>query len=159
MTSQSGRAARINDGGRCFCFCFGVASFCRTELARCSHFEAGRHGTGPMNDRGSVIFSARSARRVRQLAYATCPTKQDASAPNTVADTRCVTGVRRRGRPRFPVGEISRHSNGEPARSIRCIGRTPRDRDRTARRIGETKDACETALAQPLAALRQSPKT
>jgi hypothetical protein len=29
--------------------------------------------------------------------------------------------VRRRGRPRFPVSEISRHSNGEPA----CAGRTP----------------------------------
>jgi hypothetical protein len=40
-------------------------------------------------------------------------------------DTRCATGVRRRGRPRFPVSEISRHSNGEPACAVRCTGRTP----------------------------------
>jgi hypothetical protein len=54
---------------------------------------------------GPVIFSARSARSVRQRAYATCPTKQNASAPNTVADTRYATGVRRRGATRFPVSE------------------------------------------------------
>jgi hypothetical protein len=114
---------------------------------------------GSVNDWGPVIFSARSARSVRQRAYATCPTKQNASAPNTVADTRCATDVRRRGATRFPVSEISCHSNGEPACAIRCTGRTPRDRDRAARRIGEAKDACEAALVQALAALRHSPKT
>jgi hypothetical protein len=96
---------------------------------------------------------------VRQQAYATCPTKQNASAPNTVAHTRCATGVRRRGATRFPVSEISRHSNGEPACASRCTGRTPCDRDRAARRIGEAKDVCEAALVQALAALRHSPKT
>jgi hypothetical protein len=40
-------------------------------------------------------------------------------------NTRCATGVRRRGHPHFPVSEISRHSNGEPACAIRCTGRTP----------------------------------
>jgi hypothetical protein len=32
-------------------------------------------------------------------------------------NTRCVTGVRRRGHPHFPVRKISRHSNGEPVQS------------------------------------------
>ena len=94
---------------RCLCCCrwFGVAFFGRTRLARCSHFGARAHGVGqkgPCQRWGLVIFSARSARSVRQRAYATCPTKQNASAPNTVADTRCATGVRRRGATRFPVG-------------------------------------------------------
>jgi hypothetical protein len=40
-------------------------------------------------------------------------------------DTRCATGVRGRGRPRFPVSEISRHSNCEPACAVRCTGQTP----------------------------------
>jgi hypothetical protein len=40
-------------------------------------------------------------------------------------DTGCATGVRRRGRPRFPVSEISRHSGCAPACAIRCTGRTP----------------------------------
>jgi hypothetical protein len=112
-----------------------------------------------VNDRGPVIFLARSARSVRQRAYATCPTKQNASAPNTVADTRCATGVRRRGRPRFPVGEISHHSNCEPAWAVRCIGRTPPGRGRAARRIGEAEDAYEAASFQALAALGHPPKT
>jgi hypothetical protein len=58
----------------------------------------------------------------------------------------------------LPVSEISRHSNGEPACAIRCPGRTPRDWDRAARRIGEAKDACEAALIQALAALQHLPK-
>jgi len=40
-------------------------------------------------------------------------------------DTRCATAVRRRGRPHFPVSEISRHSNCEPACAIRCTGKDP----------------------------------
>jgi len=57
-----------------------------------------------------------------------------------------------------PVSEISRHSNGEPVCAIRCTRRTPRDRDRAVRPIGEAKDA-KAALVQALAALRHSPKT
>jgi len=95
---------------------------------------------------------------MRQRAYATYPTKQNASAPNTVADTRCATGVRRRGRPRFPVGEISHHSNGESACAIRCTGRTPPrvrivltpDRRSRVRR--------RAASVQALAALGHPPK-
>jgi hypothetical protein len=49
-------------------------------------------------------------------------------------NTRCATGARRRGRPLFPVSEISRDSNREPACAIRCKARTPRDRDRAALR-------------------------
>jgi len=41
-------------------------------------------------------------------------------------DTRCATGVRRRGRPRCPISEISCHSNAEPACAIRCTGQPPR---------------------------------
>lgn len=44
--------------------------------------------------------------------------------PYSQQNTRCATGVRHRGRPRFPFTEISRHSNGEPACAIRCTGRT-----------------------------------
>jgi hypothetical protein len=40
-------------------------------------------------------------------------------------NTRCATAVRRRGRPRFPVSEISRHSGCAPACAICCTGRTP----------------------------------
>jgi hypothetical protein len=40
-------------------------------------------------------------------------------------NTRCATGVRRRGRPRFPVSEISRHSNCVPACAVRCTGQSP----------------------------------
>jgi hypothetical protein len=47
-------------------------------------------------------------------------------------NTRCATGVRRRGQPHFPVSEISRHSNGEPACAIRCTGRRHLDQDRAA---------------------------
>jgi hypothetical protein len=106
-----------------------------------------------VNDRGPVIFSARSARSVRQPAYATCPTKQNASALNTVADNRCATGVRRRGRPRFPVGEISRHSDGSLPVQSAAQGEHPRSGSGTPDR---EKDACEAALAQALAALRHS---
>jgi hypothetical protein len=49
-------------------------------------------------------------------------------------NTRCATGVRRRGHPRFPVSEISRHSRAESACAIRCTGRTPRGRGRAALR-------------------------
>jgi hypothetical protein len=59
------------------------------------------------------------------------------SFPVHSEDTRCATSVRRRGRPRFPVSEISRHSNGEPACAIRCTGRTPPGRDRATRRIAD----------------------
>jgi hypothetical protein len=44
---------------------------------------------GPVNDRGPVIFLARSARSVRQRAYATCTAKPNAGTPNAVAHTRC----------------------------------------------------------------------
>jgi hypothetical protein len=40
-------------------------------------------------------------------------------------NTRCATGVRRRGHPRFTASEISRHSNCEPACAIRCTAQTP----------------------------------
>jgi hypothetical protein len=62
-------------------------------------------------------------------------------------NTRCATGVRRRGRPRFPVSEISRHSNGEPACAIRCTGRTPRGRGRAARRITDCRSPNHGAAA------------
>jgi hypothetical protein len=71
---------------------------------------------------------------------------------------RCGTGVQRRSRPHFPVNEIFGHSNGQPACAIRCTGRTPRDRDRAVRWIGEASDACEAALVQSvgqLAAMRR----
>jgi hypothetical protein len=54
-------------------------------------------------------------------------------------NTRCATGARRRGRPRFPVSKISRHSNCEPACAIRCTGRTPPGRDRATRRIADCR--------------------
>lgn len=49
---------------------------------------------------------------------------------------RCATARRHS----FPISEISRHSNGEPACAIRCTRRTPRDRDR-ARQIGRRTHA------------------
>ena len=58
--------------------------------------------------------------------------------------------MRRGDRPRFPVSEIFHYSNGASAHAIRCTGRTPRDRDRAACRIGEGKDACEAELVLAL---------
>ena len=63
---------------RCFCFCRGSALrfFAEPDWrdARISKPGAwGRSKRGPVNDRGPVIFSARSARSVHQRAYATCP--------------------------------------------------------------------------------------
>jgi hypothetical protein len=71
-------------------------------------------------------------------------------------NTRCATGVRRRGRPRFPVSKISRHSNCEPACAIRGTGRIRRGRDRATRRITDCRSRCH---ARPPAArlLRRSP--
>jgi hypothetical protein len=68
-------------------------------------------------------------------------------------NTRCATGVRRRGRTRFPISEISRHSNGEQACAIRCTGRTPRSGacNTSDRRLPESVTRAEGGAA--LAAL------
>jgi len=121
---------------------FGVAFFCRTGLTRCSHFEAGGMGSvkkGP--GELPVIFSASSARSVRQRAYATCQTKQNASAPNTEADTLMCHRFATARRHSLPPSvkslviptlslPVQSGAQGEPPRSGSC-----------SRRIGEAKDA------------------
>ena len=69
-------------------------------------------------------------------------------------DTRCATGVRGRGYPRFPVSEISRHSNCEPACAVRCTGRTPRSGscNMSDRRLQESESRVPRASSVALAA-------
>jgi len=113
---------------RCFCFCRGSALRFLAEPnwrdARISKPGAWGRSKREIGEpwRTRNIFGE-SARSVRQRAYATCPTKQNASAPNTVADTRCATGARRRGATRFP----SAKSLVIPTAGlcIRCTGRIP----------------------------------
>jgi len=69
-------------------------------------------------------------------------------------NTRCATGVRRRGLSRFTFSKISRHSNGEATCAIRCTGRTP-VRDRATRRIAHCRSPSRVPRAVRL--LRRSP--
>jgi len=119
--------------------------FCRTGLARCSYFEAGGNGDrskrGPVNDRGPVIFSVRSARSVRQRPYATCrPSRMPARqtlwpTPDVPQVCDGAAALAFRSAKSLVIPTVS-----PPVQSA-AQGEHPHDRDRAARRIGKAKDA------------------
>ena len=86
-----------------------------------------------LGERGDIIKSMHRALQREGLAEDRHPAGYIVHRENA----QCATGVRRGDRSRLPVSEIFHYSNGASACAIRCTGRTSRDRDRAACRIGE----------------------
>jgi hypothetical protein len=86
--------------------------------------------------KGPRNISARSARSVRQRAHATFDQAECHRAEHCGGHPMCHRCAMAR-RHSFPISEISRHSNGEPACAVRCTGRTPPGRDRA--HVGSAK--------------------